>query len=516
MRKNLVQTIVRNCLWLLLTLILTISILGVLAQATLNSQDGTTVVKVVPESVELGPGDVVGEEFTVAVVVEDVSNLYGFDIQFSWNTTYLEYVNHTATIPVEDYPDVIDPSPYAGILHSPGMLIKNVVDEAGVSGAVAGTMYWLSFSSMAPAEAFEGDGTAFVMTFKVKSQPFAMDVNLTLHFVSTDIAASNGTPIEHTTEDGFVLLRGTPPPSFPTVTVLPTLYKHSEQSPSLFDVNVTILDLHQYWDIGGFNILLSFDPLYIEGVNLTIDPAGWWDSFWPEGTFELKKEIDNTAGIVWVAFVGLPALEGDHTPSSGTGCLFTVTFNGTTLGGGGGSGLSLTTDLAGFPHPERSESPWKNNVGSVPIPHNVTHGFYQYIETKVHTITWEQHIFNVDTESNSSISTVNFDQTHRLVEFNLTGRPAGYTGYCNITIPKELLYDSPENWLVYVDGQLVTSTVTEDENNAYLYFTYTLSTHYVQIMGTEVIPEFAQLLALVMLLAATIAVVLNKKLLSDK
>jgi len=47
---------------------------------------------------------------------------------------------------VEDYPD--------GVLHEPGMFIKDDVDD------VAGT-YWVAYASMAPADPFDGSGIAF-------------------------------------------------------------------------------------------------------------------------------------------------------------------------------------------------------------------------------------------------------------------------------------------------------------------------------------------------------------------
>lgn len=40
-----------------------------------------------------------------------LGNLYGFQLNMSWDPTLLEYVNHTRTMPVEDYPD--------GILYGP-------------------------------------------------------------------------------------------------------------------------------------------------------------------------------------------------------------------------------------------------------------------------------------------------------------------------------------------------------------------------------------------------------------
>ncbi|MCW3987884.1 MAG: C25 family cysteine peptidase [Candidatus Bathyarchaeota archaeon] len=160
-------------------------------------------VKVVPETIELGPEMVVGKTFTVAVVVENVSDLAAFNIQFSWNTTYLEYVNHTATIPVEDFLDPIPPSPYAGILHDPPLRLK---DEVNVT---AGT-YWAAFGTLG-GPSFNGNGTVFVMTFRVVYQPLVgeEDVSLSLHLTGTDLARdplAGGGTIAHDIFDGTVII----------------------------------------------------------------------------------------------------------------------------------------------------------------------------------------------------------------------------------------------------------------------------------------------------------------------
>jgi hypothetical protein len=93
-----------------------------------------------------------------------ITRLYGFDIQFGWDPEWIEYVNHTKMIPVEQYPE--------GILHAPTIPVKNDVDEtASMPGAEPGTMYWLAEAAMLPAEPFEGDGVCFRITFRIKKQP---------------------------------------------------------------------------------------------------------------------------------------------------------------------------------------------------------------------------------------------------------------------------------------------------------------------------------------------------------
>jgi hypothetical protein len=83
----------------------------------------------------------------------------------------------------------------------------------------------------------------------------------------------------------------------------------------------------------------------------------------------------------------------------------------------------------------------------------------------------------------------------------------GTSGYCNVTIPKNLLKGEP--WKVKVNGTDWTFTPTQNETHSFIFFTYTHSSTYeVTIQGTGVIPEFpsAPILAIfvVMTLITTI------------
>ena len=118
-----------------------------------------------------------------------LGNLYGLDIQFSWDHTLLEYVSHTVTIPVEDHPD--------GLLYEPTMVVKDEVD------ATAGT-YWLGYVSMSPAEAFncpDKNGTVFTMTFKVVKEG-ACDLRLESVDLSSVFMPGVKREIPHWVRDG--------------------------------------------------------------------------------------------------------------------------------------------------------------------------------------------------------------------------------------------------------------------------------------------------------------------------
>jgi len=100
------------------------------------------------------------------------------------------------------------------------------------------------------------------------------------------------------------------------------------------------------------------------------------------------------------------------------------------------------------------------------------------------SIIWGEETFIVSAESNSTVSNFAFNQPDKKISFNVTGED-GTIGFCNVTIPKALLYGEP--WTVLIDGASVLPTITENATHCPLYFTYAHSTHLIQIIGTWVI-----------------------------
>jgi hypothetical protein len=127
-----------------------------------------TVVRFVPQFVRAYPN----QTFAVTVLVENVTLLYGIDIQITWNTTYLKYQNHTATVPVETFAN--------GILHQPLFWVVNSVDEnASMPNSEPETRYWIAVASMYPAPVFNGNGTVFTTTFKALNKIGRTSLNFT-------------------------------------------------------------------------------------------------------------------------------------------------------------------------------------------------------------------------------------------------------------------------------------------------------------------------------------------------
>jgi hypothetical protein len=115
--------------------------------------------------------------------------------------------------------------------------------------------------------------------------------------------------------------------------------------------------------------------------------------------------------------------------------------------------------------------------------------------------------------SNSTLDSFDFDTLRKRISFNVTGSPST-KGYCYVTIPKELLWcDSPEQWQVWVNNTLIDDRkVIQNSNYTYIYFTYSHSIQNIQIVGTEVIPEFPTLTSMLLIFTVlTVAIAITKR-----
>ncbi len=173
-----------------------------LAGSERTADNECAVVRVIPEVVELGGGNVTGQTFTIALVVENVSDLDGVDILLGWNTTYLAHVTHTMTMPVENFPATQSPSPYPGLCHSPPISLS---PDPPISGAIRVTYATLEGPS------FNGSGTAFTLTLRVEEQPQPFQEDVIFNFdIQASLArsfAAGGGSITFITVGGTVIIR---------------------------------------------------------------------------------------------------------------------------------------------------------------------------------------------------------------------------------------------------------------------------------------------------------------------
>jgi len=94
--------------------------------------------------------------------------------------------------------------------------------------------------------------------------------------------------------------------------------------------------------------------------------------------------------------------------------------------------------------------------------------------------------YKVITFCGSTIASLDFNQSLKRIGFNITG-PASTFGFCNVSIPKELLNASPSGvWAILLDASSLSYTLTENSTHTFLYFTYDHSTHRVWIYARKV------------------------------
>jgi hypothetical protein len=122
--------------------------------------------------------------------------------------------------------------------------------------------------------------------------------------------------------------------------------------------------------------------------------------------------------------------------------------------------------------------------------------------TTLHTVSYGDVDYLLSVYSNSLISDFSFDQPAKEIRFNVTGVDGAH-GYCNVTIPLDLLAGP---FIVFVDDDLVSAYATTNATHSSLYVAYTHSTHNVVIIGTTVISELTSIVTVLVVVVLASAV----------
>ena len=111
-------------------------------------------------------------------------------------------------------------------------------------------------------------------------------------------------------------------------------------------------------------------------------------------------------------------------------------------------------------------------------------------------ITWKQETHHVTTICNSTISEFRFEvgteTGNKMISFNVTGKD-GTVGFCRTAIPTGL---TNYPFIVLVDEEETIPTLlnVSDKTHAYLYFTYTHSSHTITIISSKLLYLYNELL----------------------
>jgi hypothetical protein len=122
-----------------------------------------------------------GETFMANITVADVQNLYGLEVDVSWNASVLEIARVDVRV-----------GQAGGALYSSVYIVENSTTDS---------QYTLAATSVAPAPPFNGTGTAATITFRVKDHGnSSLSVTSQLYdFPPPDRDPRVSLPIEHTT-----------------------------------------------------------------------------------------------------------------------------------------------------------------------------------------------------------------------------------------------------------------------------------------------------------------------------
>jgi parallel beta-helix repeat protein len=162
---------------------------------------------------------------------------------------------------------------------------------------------------------------------------------------------------------------------------------------------------------------------------------------------------------------------------------------------------------------------WSDYVGvdakstGIGFPYYTVYGAVQDLYPLMGRITsydagvWQDKAIQIDVESSSSVSGFQFDESAKVIMFNVEG-PENTTGFCRITVPKSFLQDLwQSNISIFVSGTKVDFENFTDTENAYLYFTYKHSEHTIVI-----VPEYSStIIAPLLTISLTLTIKLCRK-----
>jgi len=216
-------------------------------------------------------------------------------------------------VPKDDYPD--------GILWKPIMPIKDDVNTT------AGT-YWIAIASMWPAPSFNGSGTAFTMTFRVKYHPVQPepDANITLELYSTELAARGGDPIPHYRQNGKVILHALAASHDIAVTSVHPMKTIVGQGYTM-NINVTVANQGDFTET--FNVTLYVNTTVIQTRQVTLANKAsitltftWDTNGFVKGNYTIwayacpvqgETDIENNTWIDGIVTVTIPGdVDGDR------------------------------------------------------------------------------------------------------------------------------------------------------------------------------------------------------------
>jgi len=484
-------------------IMLTVLFLALLGVQPIHQGVGSTLPKVFVDPTETkdstkGPGTT----FTVNVNVSNVEDLYGWQINMTFNP---EVVNTTAASIVE--------GPFlkqAGTTISAGKIVDNV------GGCLL--VGYLLFPT--PSQGASGNGTLVRITFTVRAAERATLLQFVEGTKMNSVVQGNKVPIPHTTEDGTFdnrVVNAQPIASFsvdlPVANVSDTIRFNASDS---YDPDAWLVSYH--WDYGdGTTEIYMREPL--RNVNLTAEATHIYSR---AGTYTVALTVTDNDGatstatdsvsinghdvaVTMVIASHIAVMQGTQVTVDVTVAnlgTYNETFNVTAYYNETTLGLQELTDML-----PQTETPltftWNTtglDLGKYVLKANATivgeeydTDNNEYIDGLVtvaltniihYPVVVGGFTFYVVTESTSTTSNFQFNGADRKISFTVVGQNET-AGFCNVTIPIDLL-GGP--YTVLFDDSPIIPEPQEATNgtHTFLHFTYNHSSHTVEIMGQTV------------------------------
>ena len=342
----------------LLTLVLASLLLPIfLSIPTISrGQEDGKVVRVEPEKVTMGPEPAVGQQFTINITLENVADLYGWEVKLFWDNSLL---NCTA----EEYPIL----PEGLNWESPNSLLLGPGIEQEYNATHGRWYHGLSALPMSPPmpEPFTGTIKLVTLTFEVIYQP-PLNGSCFLDLVDTKVSDSEAVSIDHEDVDGYyeILSPPAPPTSEPMLEIRPESV--NTLADSVFDIEVAITNVEAAATLVGAEFKLRYNTTILSVVHAT-EGSFMKDPTWALNGTDLEGPFIEDDYVV-LGIILLPHVDGEYTVfPEGSGTLVTITFNATAAGS---CKLELFDTKLSNPVPE-------------PISHTTVDGFVTVTEVTV-------------------------------------------------------------------------------------------------------------------------------------
>jgi hypothetical protein len=454
-------------------------------------------LKVEPEQY-IAPVSYVNETFSVDITIsnlEESSRMVGLEFKLGYNTTLLEVVD------VKEGPFMNDSRWHNAQPPNPYTYFINYVEFdyvlVGILLIPNNTGQWNLFPY--------GNGILATITFKEIFQPISPEPSASceLRLYDTMLVDDDLNEISHEAESGYYEVEAL---SLPTLTVTPSTYEGTHRG-EIFSINININNLDARWRLVGPEFKLRYDTNILKVVDVRegsfMNDSRWHNAQPPNPYTYFINYVEFDYVLVGILLIPNNTGQWNLFPY-GNGILATIDFQ---IIQGPPASCDLTLFDILLVDAELNEIPYSEPQ----------HGSYSITkETLTHTIVWDSQTFYVVTESDITINSgfpvqpPDFDQAHRMLSFTVTVPVS--QGYCKVTIPKALLNAGPyNNWAVLVNGELTPFIVEDSGENTILTFNVTSGAQYVNIIGTDAVPEFPVVGILAIILIAGLVVAASVK-----